>query len=71
VTGVEHQPVVFGPVAEGDETISGGVYPMPGYGWSCTCRAAGFGYETEDEAGDWADRHVADPGFVSPGEDTP
>lgn len=54
----EHQPIVYGPVSEGEATISGGQYPMPGYGWSCTCGQSGFGYETEDEADDWAERHV-------------
>jgi hypothetical protein len=53
-----HQPIVFGPVAEGDRTISGGTYPMPGYGWSCTCGASGFGYSTESDAEKWCEHHI-------------
>lgn len=44
----EHEPIVFGPVKEGEETIGGGTYPMFGYGWACTCRQAGFGYPVYD-----------------------
>jgi hypothetical protein len=55
----EHQPIVYGPMAEGEATSSGGTYPMAGWGWSCTCGAAGFGYATEDEAGDFAEQHVS------------
>lgn len=55
---VEHQPIVYGPVKEGELSSSGKPYPMPGYGWSCTCGQSGFGYPTEDEADDWAERHV-------------
>jgi hypothetical protein len=53
-----HEPIVFGPVAEGEPTISGGTYPMPGYGWSCTCRASGFGYQSEADAEYWCERHM-------------
>lgn len=52
------EPIVFGPVSEGDRTISGGTYPMPGYGWTCTCGQSGFDYRTEAEADDWCGRHV-------------
>src|SRR4029453_15735698 len=48
------------PVAEGDRTISGGTYPMPGYGWSCTCGQSGYGYATEADAEEWCERHSED-----------
>lgn len=54
-----HEPIVYGPVAEGERTISGGTYPMPGYGWSCTCGRSGFGYATEAEAEQWCEAHYA------------
>lgn len=55
---VQHEVIVYGPVSEGDRTISGGTYPMSGYGWCCTCKQAGFGYSDEDEAGRYADAHI-------------
>lgn len=54
----DHQPIVYGPVKEGERTISGGTYPMSGYGWACTCGQSGFGYETEADAEAWVDRHL-------------
>lgn len=55
---VDHQPIVYGPVSEGERTISGGTYPMSGYGWSCSCGQAGFGYENEDDADRFVDAHL-------------
>lgn len=53
-----HEIVVYGPVAEGEKTISGGTYPMSGYGWCCTCKQSGFGYADEDEADHYASAHI-------------
>ncbi len=54
-----HDVITYGPVAEGDKTISGGTYPMSGYGWSCSCKQSGFGYASEDEADEWSARHAS------------
>ena len=54
----QHDVITFGSVREGEKTISGTTYPMSGYGWSCSCHAAGFGYQSEDEADEWAAKHV-------------
>jgi hypothetical protein len=53
-----HDVIVYGPCREGERTVSGGIHPMSGYGWSCSCGAAGYGYESENNAGDWAAVHV-------------
>lgn len=52
------RPIVYGPVKEGERTISGDTYPMSGYGWACSCGASGFGFETEDDAETYVDRHI-------------
>ncbi len=56
--GTPHVPIIYGPVAEGEPTISGGTYPMSGYGWSCSCGASGFGYDSETDAEGFVDKHI-------------
>lgn len=58
---VEHEPITYGPVSEGEKTISGGTYPMSGWGWSCTCGQSGFGYATEAEAEEFCAAHFGGP----------
>lgn len=55
----DHMPITYGPMAEGDRTISGGTYPMSGWGWCCTCKQSGFGYATEAEAEAWCEQHMS------------
>jgi hypothetical protein len=45
-------------MSEGDKTISGRTYPMSGWGWSCTCGQAGFGYPDEGDCEEWCQLHI-------------
>lgn len=55
---MRHEPITYGPMSEGDKTISGRTYPMSGWGWSCTCGQAGFGYPDEDDCEQWCQLHI-------------
>jgi hypothetical protein len=58
----QHDILVWGPASEGERTASGQALAMPGWVWTCSCHSTGCGYVTEQEAEEFADRHLARAG---------